>query len=496
MADKSIDELVEATTITRFDNFVLEQDGTAKKLSGDTLIECLGVELDAHGGIRKIEKTGTSVLTDTYTITYSDNTTTTFTVTNGKGITSITGPTTSVLTDTYTINYNDRSTQTYNVKNGRGIASITGPTQPATLTDRYTINYNDNSTAKTFDVKQGKGITEITGPSTSVLTDTYTIKYNDNTNTTYTVKNGRGISSITGPTQPTTLTDRYTINYNDNSTAKTFDVKQGRGITEITGPTTSGLNDTYTIKYNDNTTSTYVVKNGAKGDKGDKGNKGDNITVSSIQYHYADGGTSSSTPPSSGWQANTPPTVLPGNYLWTRVTVTYSDNTTCTSYSVAYQGKNGTGTGTVQKVNNISPTSDGNVTITAANISGTVQKVNNVSPSSDGSVSINATNIALSGSDSTTVSTAISNVNTAVGKVETLIITVTGIVKTNNSVFTEHVTDSNIESDMVCINSVFSNPTAQGSDWSVSTSNGSLDISGTFKGSSATDLTLYLMKSR
>jgi len=45
---------------------------------------------DGHGGIQAIEKTGTSGLVDTYTITYADTTTSTITVTNGKAISSIT----------------------------------------------------------------------------------------------------------------------------------------------------------------------------------------------------------------------------------------------------------------------------------------------------------------------------------------------------------------------------------------------------------------------
>lgn len=54
--------------------------------------------------------------------------------------------------------------------------------------------------------------------------------------------------------------------------------------------------------------------------------------------------------------------------------------------------------------------------------------------------------------------------------------------------------DANIESDMVCVNSVLSNPSAQTGDWTVTTSSGSVTVSGTISGS--TTLTLYLMKSR
>ena len=54
------------------------------------------------------------------------------------------------------------------------------------------------------------------------------------------------------------------------------------------------------------------------------------------------------------------------------------------------------------------------------------------------------------------------------------------------------ITNANITSDMVVINSVLSNPSAQTGDWTVTTSNGSLSISGSISGS--TTITLYLMR--
>ena len=90
MADKSISELVAATAVGSTDLFVLEQTGTAKKLTGQILENWLVALADGHGGIQTIEKTGTSGLVDTYTITYADTTTSEFTVKNGKAISSIT----------------------------------------------------------------------------------------------------------------------------------------------------------------------------------------------------------------------------------------------------------------------------------------------------------------------------------------------------------------------------------------------------------------------
>lgn len=83
MADKQISQLTAATQILPPDLFVLEQDGTAKKLTGQLLVSWLTNYADGHGGIQTIAKTSTSGLVDTYTITYADTTTSTFTVTNG-----------------------------------------------------------------------------------------------------------------------------------------------------------------------------------------------------------------------------------------------------------------------------------------------------------------------------------------------------------------------------------------------------------------------------
>ena len=76
-------------------------------------------------GIDSIVKTSTSGLVDTYTIYYSDNTTSTYQVTNGAqgadgvGIASIAKTSTSGLVDTYTITLENDTTSTFQVTNGR-----------------------------------------------------------------------------------------------------------------------------------------------------------------------------------------------------------------------------------------------------------------------------------------------------------------------------------------------------------------------------------------
>lgn len=185
-------------------------------------------------------------------------------INDGRGIVSIEKTSTSGNIDTYTITYTDDTTSTFEVINGidgtdgRGIVSIE-KTGTIGLIDTYTITYTDNTTSA-FNVANGKGITNIEKISTNLLVDTYRISFNDGTTQNYEVTNGKGIVSIE-KTSTEGLTDIYTITYNDETTA-TFNVINGKGIVSIEKTSTSGYVDTYTITYNDGTTSTYEVTNG------------------------------------------------------------------------------------------------------------------------------------------------------------------------------------------------------------------------------------------
>ena len=240
MADKRIDELEAAASVTTNDLFVLEQAGTAKKLEAQTLENWLLALAQGHGGIISIAKTGsagTDPVVDTYTITFSDTTTTTFTVTNGlKG---------------------DTGDQTY-----------------------VYIKYSNREPIADSD-----------------LTDT--------------PSEWMGICATTAATAPTTY----------------------------------GSYSWYEIK-------------GAKGDPGN------DITIASTSVMYQ-AWTSGTQYPTGTWLAN-PPAVTPGNYLWTRTIVNYSDGGQTVSYSTARWGMDGSGA--VGSVNSQLPDQDGNVTLTASDV--------------------------------------------------------------------------------------------------------------------------------
>lgn len=155
----------------------------------------LGQVVGSQGkGITSITKTGSSGKVDTYTITYSDNTTSTFTVTNGsdgakgdtgntgatgKGITSISKTGSSGLVDTYTITYSDSTTSTFTVTNGSD-ASISAGTGLSKSSD--TINHSNSVSAlTTSSLKKIKHdstghITETANASSTDLSDVSTVQ--------------------------------------------------------------------------------------------------------------------------------------------------------------------------------------------------------------------------------------------------------------------------------------------------------------------------------
>lgn len=136
MADKAISQLNAATSVNSLDLFVLEQSGEAKKLTGQILENWLVSFADGHGGIQSISKTsttGTNPVIDTYTIVYADETTSTFTVTNG--IKGDTGAQTYVWIK-YSENYPTAdSDMSSSPDNWMGIYAGTASTAPAHYTD-------------------------------------------------------------------------------------------------------------------------------------------------------------------------------------------------------------------------------------------------------------------------------------------------------------------------------------------------------------------------
>lgn len=90
-----------------------------------------------------------------------------------------------------------------------------------------------------------------------------------------------------------------------------------------------------TVAYSDGTsTEAYSVSR-----MGTNGANGDSVTITSteITYQISSSGT---VTPTGTWQ-DTIPSMSPGNYLWTRTIVNYSDGTSTTSYGVSRSGVDG-----------------------------------------------------------------------------------------------------------------------------------------------------------
>lgn len=94
-----------------------------------------------------------------------------------------------------------------------------------------------------------------------------------------------------------------------------------------------------TWTYTDNTTEQgySVARQGSNGQNGTNGSNGVGISTTIIEYNKS---TNSTTPPSTGW-TSTIPSINGGQYLWTRVTLNYTNGQKAESYTVARQGEDG-----------------------------------------------------------------------------------------------------------------------------------------------------------
>jgi len=183
---------------------------------------------EAPVGIISIEKTSTDGLVDTYTITYTNGSTYTFTVTNGA----------------------DGADGEKGEKGDKGDTGEKG--------DKGDTGEKGATGSKGRQGDAGVSITRIAKTGTNGNIDTYTITFSDGSTDTFTVKNG------TDGTNGTNGTD-------------------GKAITSITKTDTAGNIDTYTINYSDGSSTTFTVKNGIDGVDGEDG---EDLTIDAIWETY------------------------------------------------------------------------------------------------------------------------------------------------------------------------------------------------------------------
>ncbi len=201
--------------------------------------------------IKGVSKTSSGNI-DTYTITYSDNTTYVFTVTNGSdGKPGVNGEDGSVIT----IGDNGHW---YIDGNDTGY-DATGPKGE---------NGNNGSDGVSI-IK----IEKTDGDGTSGSYDTYTIYYSNSTTSTFKIYNGKDGDNGHSPSIEIGTNGYWYID--GISTGVKAKGEDGNGIDYIVKTSSEGNVDTYTIKYTNGTTSIFVVTNGKDGQTpyiGDNGN--------------------------------------------------------------------------------------------------------------------------------------------------------------------------------------------------------------------------------
>lgn len=94
-----------------------------------------------------------------------------------------------------------------------------------------------------------------------------------------------------------------------------------------------------TYSTGDSTTSYSVSYIAVDGEDGADGTDGTSVTIKSTSITYQLG-SSGTTAPTGTWSSSVP-ALTQGKYLWTKTIVTYSDETSTTSYSIAYIAEDG-----------------------------------------------------------------------------------------------------------------------------------------------------------
>lgn len=193
--------------------------------------------------------------------------------------------------------------------------------QPMTTTKKYlwnyeVINFSDGSSSPTVPVIIGvHGSTGATGRALTGVTEYYLAS-----------------ASASGVTRPSTDgTNGWTTTMQTTSVDKPY-LWNYEKLTWSVAPTTSYV-DPIIIGVHG-----ARGPQGPQGDKGDKGEEGTGVKTAVVSYrNYTSGST---IPPTTGWDS-TPPTPVKGQYMWTRTITTYTDNSDTTTYSVAYNAKDG-----------------------------------------------------------------------------------------------------------------------------------------------------------
>lgn len=138
------------------------------------------------------------------------------------------------------------------------------------------------------------------------------------------------------------VSNDYTIKWHKDgsyiSTGRNLSVSRST-LTNDTTVFTFNAEETDGTVVTTNEVTVSVVQDGEKGDTGANGADGSSITILSNKVYYK-GSTQATTPPTGTW-SETVISVPQGDYLWTKNNITYSDDTSSTTYSVSRNGVDG-----------------------------------------------------------------------------------------------------------------------------------------------------------
>ena len=309
-------------------------------------------------------------------ITYADNTITTTSPVCVTGATGATGP----KGDTGPTGSQGipGTSQYFHVKysansNGNPMVDIpntyigTSVTSSATAPTTYT-SYKWVQLKGAQGAKGDQGIKGATG--SNGVSSYLHIKYSDN-GTTFTANGGETPGAYIGQYVDTMAADSTTFSkYTWTKVKGDAGAKGDKGATGATGAAGKGVKSTVVtyqastsgttvptgtwgssipsvaansylwtrtiITYTDNATSTsYAI--GKMGATGATGATGKGVKSTAVTYQSSTSGT---TIPTGTW-GSTIPSVAANSYLWTRTIITYTDNTTSTSYSIGKMGATG-----------------------------------------------------------------------------------------------------------------------------------------------------------
>lgn len=250
-------------------------------------------------------------------------------------------------------------------KTGFSVSDSAGKTYIGQYTDFTESDSTDYTKYSWTLIKGEKGDTGATGAkgATGPKGDSITITSSSTTYATSTSSTQPADSAFTATSIPTLAAGDYlwtkvVTNFSDGKSVKSYSVSRigadGKtGATGANGKTThwayatsaDGKTGFSTIMFSGATyVGTYDDTNQAdstdytkykwtklKGDTGAKGADGKGIKSTAVAYQAS---SSQTTAPSGTWVTSVPTLSASNPYLWTRTVITYTDNSTSTSYSV------------------------------------------------------------------------------------------------------------------------------------------------------------------